>query len=140
MLGRLLRHSETEDVHLARAVEFWDGALVVGVPDGLAGFGWLAEVDLLDDELWASRTQATLGQTAGSIDWSHKVAERAASLPPSTTTLSILNSLVRGAVDEWDRRGNFEQAVGLLRSAAHLAATAEYERLRTSLLERGFSP
>jgi hypothetical protein len=48
-----------------------------------------------------------------------------------------MNSLVRGASDEWDRRGNIERAVDLLRASDSLAATPEYERLRTTLLERG---
>jgi hypothetical protein len=55
----------------------------------------------------------------------------------STTTLAIMNSLVRGTSDEWDRRGNIERAVEVLRSADQLAETPEYERLRTTLLERG---
>jgi hypothetical protein len=106
-------------------------------PEGLPGFGWLAEVEKLADETWASRTMATLAVTGGRIDWSHKVAERAASLAPSTTTLAIMNSLVRGASDEWDRRGNIERAIELLRASHELAATPGYERLRTTLLERG---
>lgn len=137
VLGRILRHDDADEAHIACAVAFWDAAIATGDAEALAGFGWLAEVEKLDAQLWASRTMATLAVTGGRIDWSHKVAERAALLEPSTTTLTIMNSLIRGASDEWDRRGNIERAVTLVQSAGELAATPEYERLRTTLLERG---
>lgn len=137
VLGRLLRHDDADEAHIACAVTFWDAAIATGDTGALSGFGWLAEVEKLDSQLWASRTMATLAVTGGRIDWSHKVGERAALLEPSTTTLAIMNSLIRGASDEWDRRGNVERAVELIGSADQLAATPEYERLRTTLLERG---
>ena len=137
VLGRLLRHGDADEAHIALAVRFWDAANKTGDADALAGFGWLAGVDQLDADEWASMTLATLSVTGGRIAWSHKVAERAASLEVSTTTLAIMNSLVRGTSDEWDRRGNIERAVEVLRSADQLAETPEYERLRTTLLERG---
>lgn len=137
VVGRLLRHEDADAEHIAGAVTFWDAAIATGDADAMAGFGWLAEAENLDGDVWASRTMATLALTGGRIDWAHKVAERAASLEASTTTLAIMNSLIRGSSDEWDRRGNIERAVGLIRSAGHLAGTAEYERLRTTLLERG---
>ena len=137
VLGRLLRHDDADEAHIATAVSFWDAANATADAASLAGFGWLAEVEQLDADMWASRTMATLAVTGGRIDWSQKVAERAASLEPSTTTLAIMNSLIRGASDEWDRRGNIERAVELIRSADELAGTPDYERLRTTLLERG---
>lgn len=137
MLGRLLRHADAEEGHIASAVAFWDAAISTGEPGGLAGFGWLAEVERLDDDTWARRTMETVRMTNGSVDWSHKVAERAASLSPSTIALAIINGLVRGASEEWDRRRNIERAVELLEASVQLASTPEYERLRTTLLERG---
>jgi hypothetical protein len=80
---------------------------------------------------------ATLLVTGGRIDWSHKVAERATSMAPSTTTLAIMNSLVRGPSEEWDRRRSIECAVELLNKADDLKAMPEHGRLRTTLLERG---
>lgn len=137
-LGRLLRHDDADAGHITCAVNFWDAAISTKEPEALPGFGWLAEVDKLVDETWASRTLATLSVTGGRIDWSHKVAERAAAArSPSTTTLAIMNSLVRGASKEWDRRRNVEQAVELLGLAETLSSTPEYQRLRTTLLERG---
>ena len=137
VLGRLLRHDDADEAHIVSAVAFWDAANSTADANALAGFGWLAEVEKLEPDVWATRTMATLAVTGGRIDWSHKVAERTASLAPSTTTLAIMNSLVRGASDEWDRRGNIERAVEHLRAAEKLNGTAEYERLRTTLLERG---
>jgi hypothetical protein len=135
VLGRLLRHDDADEAHIACAVTFWDAASATGDADSLAGFGWLAEVEKLEADVWAGWTMTTLAVTGGRIDWFHKVAERAASLEPSTTTPAIMNSLIRGASDEWDRRGNIERAAELIRSADRLAATPEYERLRTTLLE-----
>lgn len=136
-LGRLLRHEDADAAHIACAVTFWDAANLAADADALGGFGWLSEVERLDSDVWASRTMTTLAVTGGGIDWSHKVTERAASLSPSATTLAIMNSLIRGASDEWDRRRNIERAVEHMRLAEELNGTAEYERLRTTLLERG---
>jgi hypothetical protein len=137
IIGRLLRHSDADEAHTVLGVTFWDAAISTKEPDALLGFGWFAEVEKVADEAWASRTMATLAVTGGRMDWSHKVADRAATLAPTTTTLAIMNSLVRGASDEWDRRGTIERAVELLRASDELAATPEYQRLRTTLLERG---
>lgn len=137
VLGRLLRHADADEARIATAISFWDAANATADADSVAGFGWLAEVEQLDGDAWASRTMATLAVTGGHIDWSQKVAERAASLAPSPMTLAIMNSLIRGASDEWDRRGTVERAVELIRSAEEFAGTPDYERLRTTLLERG---
>lgn len=137
VLGRLLRHGDAEEHHVDSAVEFWDAAIAANERDGLAGFGWMAEVDRLDDQTWADLTMKTVALSGGRVDWSHKVAERIASLPTSTTGLAIMNHLVRGTTDEWDRRGNIERAAAILDNADSLADTPEYQRLRTTLLERG---
>ncbi len=136
-LGRLLRHQNDDHTHVAVAAAFWQAAVDAGDGGELVGFGWMAEVEQLDDETWADLVRKTLARTGGKIDWAHKVAERAASLTPSATTLSIMNSLVRGTSDEWDRRGTAEKAVAVLARAGDLDGTPEYERLRTTLLERG---
>jgi hypothetical protein len=136
VLGRLLRHGDADAGHISSAVAFWDAAIATKERAGLEGFGWMAEVDNLDNDTWADRTLSTLNATGGSVDWSNKVAERIGVLPASPTTLAVMNHLVRGATDEWDRRGNIEKAVALLEAGRALADTAEYARLRTTLLER----
>ena len=65
------------------------------------------------------------------------MAERAAEMATSELVLRILNELVRGTVDEWDRRGTMELAVKVLQGAVGLEQTPDYARLQTTLLERG---
>lgn len=136
-IARLLRHDDANPHHIALAVTFWTAAIATGERDGLVGFGWLAEVDALDDDTWTRLTLETASLTGGRLDWSHKVAQRAISVEPSTTILAIMNLLVRGTSKEWDRRRSIECAVKLLQAAQGLDTTPEYERLRTTLLERG---
>lgn len=136
-LGRLLRSEDVRAEHTELTIQFWEQALRGGTADTLAGFGWLADATSLDENIWADLTQRTLAITHGRIDWSHRVAERAAAHAPSTRTLTILNHLVRGLADDWDRRSVGEIASQTLTRAAHLADTPEYSRLRTTLLERG---
>lgn len=136
-LGRLLRHDDAQHDHIRCAVTFWERAIATNVAEGLPGFGWMAEIEQLEDPEWAELTVRTLAVTDGQIDWSQKVAQRAAAVSPSTTTLSIMNHLIRGSSNEWERRDNIEHAVSLLTAASPLSGTPEYERLRTTLLERG---
>ncbi len=136
-LGHLLRHDQASEHHLQIAMRFWHAAIATKVRDGLAGFGWFAEIAHMDSTDWASTTLETLRTSGGRIDRSHKVAERAVALSPSETTLAIMNELVRGTVDEWDQRGNIERAVTLIGAADGLETTDEYIRLQTTLRERG---
>jgi len=91
----------------------------------------------VDDTAWTDLMLRTLAITHGRIDWAHRVAERAAIQPPSAGTLAILNELVRGLAEAWDRRNVTELAVNALGRSKPLADTPEYKRLRTTLLERG---
>ncbi len=136
-LGLLLRSEDARPEHADRAAQFWQQVLEGGNTETLAGFGWLADARSFDDDRWADLTLRTLTASHGQIDWSHKVAERAAAQPASTRTLAILNELVRGLADDWDRRSVAELATRVLTQADHLTATPEYTRLQTTLLERG---
>jgi len=136
-LGRLLPSEGTSPEHASLAAQFWAHALDGGTAEALTGFGWLSGSSALDDDTWIDLTRRTLTATRGRIDWAYKVAERAAAQPPSTGTLAILNQLVRGLADDWDRRSVTEFAAQALDQARHLAHTPEYGRLRTALLERG---
>ena len=136
-LGGLLSHERASQSHIAVAVEFWQLALEnKRAPDGLRGFGWLAQVKLLDDPQWAEFTAETLERTDGRIDGAYKVTERVLESAPSRTTLRIMDKVVRGA----DTHGWYvveRDAVALIGRSAHLADTDEYRRLQTALLERG---
>jgi hypothetical protein len=136
-LGRLLPSEGTGPEHASLAAQFWARALDGGTAEALTGFGWLSGSSALDDDTWTDLTRRTLTATRGRIDWAHKVAERAAAQPPSTGALAILNQLVRGLADDWDRRSVTELAAQALDQARHLAHTPEYGRLRSALLERG---
>jgi hypothetical protein len=136
-LGRLLQAEHTNSEHASLAARFWAHALDGETAETLTGFGWFSEVDVMDDNTWTDLTLRTLTATRGRIDWAQKVAERATTQPPSNRTLAILNQLVRGLDDDWDRRLVTELAAQAIGHAGQLADTAEYKRLRTTLLERG---
>jgi hypothetical protein len=136
-MARLLRYENVDPEHLRIGVEFFEAVLALEQPSALPGFGWYAELDSLDDEVWLTLTARAAALAGGRLDWAHKVADRAAA-SASERGLQILNALVRGLVDEWDRGRVMEQALGLLRAtAATLRETEAFRRLRTSLLERG---
>ena len=54
-----------------------------------------------------------------------------------THRLAILDELVRGPGNEWERRDVAEHAAQMLESAQQLQDTVEYRRLRAALIERG---
>ena len=136
-LGRLLRHGEPEPEFVERARVFWETALASGSPD-LLGFGWMAEVTALDDATWLALTLCTVKATNGAIDWAQEVAARTARCQASADALEVLNLLVRGMADPWQRRSVGEQAVLAHAAADELTDTPEYRRLDSALRERGF--
>jgi hypothetical protein len=138
-LGRLLRAADTSTEPVDLAVQFWKLALAANMSDSLAGFGWFAEIDTIATDTWTDLTLQTVTATRGRIDWAHKVAERAAAQPPTTKTLDILNQLVRGLNDDWDRQTVAQLATQTLNQAQHLADTPEYKRIATTLAERNAS-
>ncbi|MEU3980183.1 hypothetical protein AB0F77_08725 [Streptomyces sp. NPDC026672] len=138
-IGRLLRGDTTVESGIVEsAISFWREAIKLKSAGELYGFGWMAEVTSIDEAIWNGLMVETLEISSGNIDWSHEVADRAASSQPqSEITLKILNLLVRGLQDDWDRRNIGTIAKGALVNAASLTETTEYKRLRTTLLERG---
>ncbi|MET9451979.1 hypothetical protein [Streptomyces cinerochromogenes] len=135
-LGLVLRGEDVSGDQAAAAVEFWELA-VRDHSHELFGFGWMAEVKAIADSDWSRITLGTLTATRGKIDLPQSVAERAAGQEQTSETLAILDSLVRGLEEEWDRREVATYARNSLFSAGSLADTAEYRRLRNTLLERG---
>ena len=59
------------------------------------------------------------------------------SQPPTTTKLEILNQLIRGQPDPWALRYIADHIANYLNTTTDLATTDEYQRLRTTLIERG---
>jgi hypothetical protein len=137
-LGRLLGNNDASAEHAALAAQFWEKSIERGSVEILAGFGQYAEISALDDTTWARLTRQTLNVTRGHIDWARHVAERAARPQPTPDTLEILNQLLRGLPDGWDQRSVAETAALAIKKAAPSHRdTPEYQRLHTTLLERG---
>ena len=152
-LGYLLDSDEAKRFHVERASELWQIMISDDVSvDGLAGFGRFAHVALLDDTRWSELTLKTLRRTGGHIDEPHMVAERAAGLVPSETTLEIMDDLVRRSSTRarqggernracyramWYQQEIEKAAVELLRRSSDLKNSDKYRRLRTAMLERG---
>lgn len=137
-LGHLLREDDNVE-RINIAVSFWQEALKEHKGALLTGFGWLAEIAAIDDQVWAQLMSETVMIAKGDIDWAHKIAERAAEMPPSAHTLTVLNELVRGQANDWDRLKVVEEAIKAIKQANDLADTTEYKRLHTTLLERGIT-
>jgi hypothetical protein len=137
-LGRLLGNDDASTKHVALAAQFWEKAIHRGTVESLAGFGWYAEIFVLDDITWARLTRRTLNITRGHIDWARHVAGRAGRLHPTPDTLEILNQLLRGLLDGWDQRSVLDTATFAIKKAnPSEIGTPEYQRLHTTLLERG---
>ncbi|MFE0772617.1 hypothetical protein [Streptomyces sp. NPDC058861] len=135
-LGLALRGENVPEEYAGAAAEFWRLAVKEHSSE-LFGFGWMAEVKVIADDVWNSLMLSTLSATRGNIDLSQSVAERAAGQEQSEQTLAILDSLIRGLGEEWDRREVAAYARSSLLSAAELVDTANYRRLRNTLVERG---
>ena len=91
----------------------------------------------MDDATWNRLTRQTLKVTRGRTDKPRRVSERAAQQEPTPDTLEILNFLLRGLQDGWDHWNVLNDARRTIHRAEPLSGTPEYQRLRTSLLERG---
>jgi hypothetical protein len=138
-LGRLLRHDDVEPKHVERGVEFWRAVVSRNDANAMSGFGWWAEVKALDRERWEALTLASAELAHGRLEWAHEVAKRAADESITEAGLAILNELVRGQVDEWDRLQVMQTALTALSTAAEVHRESEpFGRLRTSVIERGF--
>jgi hypothetical protein len=139
VLGAGLSKDNASTDHAAIAGRFWQYFLDhEPSPDGALGFGWYADISALADATWSHLTRRTLTLTRGRIDQARKVAERAARANPSPDTLEILNQLVRGGGDIWERHSIVAVAyTAIVRVSFPLTQSSEYERLRTALLERG---
>jgi hypothetical protein len=136
--GKLLGDNDATTEHVALAAQFWEKSIHKGTAETLAGFGWYAEISALDDITWARLTRQTLSITRGRIDWARHVADRAARSQPTRDTLEILNQLLRSLPDGWDQRRVLEIAIITIPKVDRQQAnTPEYQRLRTTLLERG---
>lgn len=136
-ISQLLGENDVDQLHLEIAVDFWNSLLEKKLIDILKGFGWMADVEAMDFELWADLTVRTLKVIDGQMVHGYRVAERIMASPPTKLGLEIINWLVRGEIDEWDRLLIIDGIKEFLSSAEVLKETDEYKRLHTTLIERG---
>lgn len=136
-LGSVLKDADADQSLVDIAVDFWKAVLDTETGSAVEGFGFLSGVATMDAEVWEGLTLRTIEAAEGRIDWSHRIADRLESSPPTTTGLAILNELVRGSLDRWDRLYVAEKAAAILSSAGDLQETDDFRRLHTTLLERG---
>ena len=128
-LSTLINDDEPDPSHIEVAADLWQALLASQAADSAQGFGSLSEVTALDTDRWARLTLTTIARTGGRIDWADRVANRAMSQPPTTTTLEILNQLIRGQLEPWDLRYIADHIANYLRTATDVTATDEYQRL-----------
>lgn len=136
-ISQLLGADEVNPQYLEVATNFWKSLIDRRSIVILRGFGWMAKVEAIDFELWADLTLQTLKVVGDQISPAYCVAERIMALPLTEIGLDILNRLVRGDSEEWDRLLIIDKAEEILSSAEVLKETNEYKRLRTTLIERG---
>ena len=137
-LAWLLQDDKATPRHLQIAQDFWEAAQREGNLS-LQGFGWFAEVTAFDPDRWADLTLKTLEASNGRIHAPTQIAQRIAPMTPSETTLTILDTLLQGALHQNLRTDIAEHAREHLRSATTQETTPEYQRLRNLLQERNIT-
>lgn len=136
-LAGVLDDADVETSVVEVATDFWNAILATETGAAVEGFGWLAQVAAMTTEAWEELTLRSVKTANGRIDCSYGIAERLAASHPTKTGLALLNELVRGSLEEWDRLHVAETAADVLSRANGLQDTNAYKRLRTTLLERG---
>jgi hypothetical protein len=125
---------------LSRALGFWTHLLDsdrTAVPGGaLVGLGRWAFVSDLDNDRWAQLTLRTLKASNGRIDYSISVTDRAATIPPNTTSRQILLYLLDNG-EPWERYHAAQKALEVLRATTPPADDSAH-RLRTRLIDLGY--
>jgi len=137
-MGRLLKGEDVEPGVMEVGILFWKLSLEHSSNNSLSGFGWFAEVVCIPFEVWLDLMTKTVVAMRGRVDWAHKVGKRINSEEITQNSLTIINELIRGLADEWDRRSLGEMGVSAIEKSQGLDDSAEYKRLHTTLLERGF--
>jgi hypothetical protein len=136
----LVQDAEPESPRITVAIRFWTLLLDTDrakIPaQALTGLGRWAFVDNIGDDQWAHLTTRTLDATGGRIDYPISVADRAARLPPSSTSRGILLRLLDNG-DPWERHHAATKALDVLRACPTHPADDSFQRLRTRLIDLG---
>lgn len=134
-LGFIVSDDNTEQRYLEAAVRFWEAMLNSRAASKLEGFGAMCLVSSLDDDCWAQLTRRTLEATADRGFWLYRAANRAMELPATTAKLAVLNAIVRGHLEPWDRYHIARHINSVIHNATELESSAEYRQLVTALRE-----
>lgn len=136
----LVQKAEPTSPRLAVAIRFWtlllDTDRTTVPPQALTGLGRWAFVDNIDDDQWVHLTARTLEATGGQIDHSISVADRAARIPPSSTSRDILLRLLDNG-EPWERHHAATKAIDVLSGSATQPADDSFRRLRIRLIDLG---
>jgi hypothetical protein len=138
-LGHSLQTSHDPPSLPVNAWRYWQAALAATLPSGaFPGFGWYAQITLLDQDDWLTMTEQTLARSGGGLDWADSVARRAAKSTHDPRALRIITALLRHPADPWDILMLVEVGHDLLvDSAGPLQGHPARSALRTVLVERG---
>ncbi len=139
-LGRLLSVPSTTLDFVDRAVELWTKLLSLPnlTPELYLGFGWMSEVEALNNDKWMTLTLETFEKTDGRIDWIHGICERVKKEPINTLSLDIVFQLLRSKAQYWEKHQVAELGIHVLKQSDHLVESSEYGRLKSGLQERGY--
>jgi len=136
----LVQDAEPDSPHITVAIRFWTLLLDTDrakIPaQALTGLGRWAFVDNIDDDQWAYLTARTLDATGGRIDYPISVTDRAARLPPSSTSRGILLRLLDNG-EPWERHHTAIKALDVLRASTTQPTDDSFRRLRTRLIDLG---
>jgi hypothetical protein len=137
----LVQDAEPDSPHLTVAIRFWtlllDTSQAKTPTQALTGLGRWAFVGNIDDGQWIRLAVRTLEATGGRIDYPISVADRAARLPPSSTSRGILLRLLDKG-EPWERHHAATKALDVLRASTTQPAGDSFRRLRTRLIDLGY--
>ncbi|MDQ6944737.1 MAG: hypothetical protein M3256_00385 [Actinomycetota bacterium] len=137
-LARLLIPDEAS-IYAKVGLQFWESALADSslTTEAFRGFGWWAQVEALDREVWEQMMLRTCQRAIGRLDLCVEVAERSVREPMTATGLEILVCLLRGRNEPWERSLMAEIGLRALKAAADATMPGECQRLRAALTDLG---
>lgn len=141
-ISKLVAGADVEDHFKERAIQLWSELINKSTPNNayntLGGFSHMSCVEYSDPEVWAKITLKTLHKTGGRLDLPWQVAKHLIQIPPSSTTLEIMNLILRASTEEIGLQYMIKkEATILIEQSNHLKETNEYRRLNTAIHERG---
>ncbi len=139
-VATLMQDLKPGDPMVDRGLRFWEDMLEANrgvVPaEALVGAGRWAFVDAVDEERWFELMGRTIDLTGGEIEMAIEIADRCKQPQPSSRGLRILRMML-GHGEPWEQHHIETASVEALRAAAKRPVDAEFDLLRTRLIQRG---